>query len=307
MPIDHLAAGVLAPHLSTRELSAQVFGVSLLASILPDVPIIISGWKGSIDYLSHRGASHSLLLAPALALLPFALVFLISRGQPEIAPLQLYLISLTCYCLHIFMDLVTPFGTQILYPLSRKQFSLDIFHSFDPAFMAVSAAVLGTFILATRNKTHLSPKTVTYFIALYILYTGFTVFQKTKHGNAFRREIESANADFSYMRTIPRTFWRWKGVAQNNSDYLVAVGSNNINIKGYSSGLPASSYLTQQREVSKFMDYARYPILEHGDGRVELHNLIYSPESYRLTVNTDANQSGENFTLSGFDLRDREY
>ncbi len=308
MLIDHIAAGVLAPHLSGRQPSAQLFGVSLVASILPDFPVVISGWKGSIEYLSHRSASHSVLVAPVLALVPLALVLLLSRGRLKATPLQLYSISFISCNIHILMDLITPFGTQIFYPLSRKQFSLDIYHSFDPIFMIFSAAVLGAFIFAIRKRETLSSRSVILLLGLYFTYLGFTLLQKTAYRLAFRAEIESIYADSTYIATIPRTFWRWKGIARDDSGYTVAIGSRNfVAVKKYDDGLPAPPLLKQQSEVSKFMSYARFPVIEYGDGSIAVHNLVYSPDSYRLIVEVAEDQAPEGFTLTGFDLADRRF
>jgi len=308
MPIDHIAAGILVPHLSGRNPTAQVFGVSLIASILPDVQVAMSGWKGSIDYLSHRAASHSFFLAPVLALVPVALVLLFLRGRSEATFLHLYLISLASYSIHILLDLITPFGTQILYPLSRKQYSLDLLHSFDPLFMVISAVVICAFIFAMKNKAALTSQALIPILLLYLIYIGFALVQKRTQGLAFRAKMESVDIGSEYLTTVPRTFWRWKGIAKNDSGYSVAVRNRgSIDVKNYDDSPSAPPLVAQTIEVMKYQDYARFAIVEHATTTVEIHNLVYSPDSYRLIIDVTANRMPAGFTLTGFDLADKRF
>lgn len=308
LSIDHVAAGLLIPQLAGRRLTREVVGVSLIASMVPDVPVVVSGWIGSIDYLSHRGASHSFLLLPLLALVPAGLAILFAKNRSRATFGRLYILSMIIYGVHIVMDLITPFGTQVLYPLSRYPWSLDLFHSFDPFFMVISVIVIVLSAAAGRNRKALARRSLATIFSLYFGYLGFTVVQKTRLSIAFEEKMESEGFACEYVTTVPRTFWRWKGIASADSGYLVAVDRRgSVVLKEYRDECAVPPSLAGRSEVMKFLGYARFPVVECSTTSLEIHNLVYSPDSYRLVIDLQQHHGAPGFHLTGFDLKERNF
>jgi len=117
---------------------AVLFGAA--CGILPDLDMV-AGLAGEwASMVHHRGASHSLLVLPPLALLVGWLGHrLIGRGTPRRAWMHLAFWALIT---HPLLDLCTTYGTQILWPLSSARYALDAIAIIDPLYSLPLLAVL---------------------------------------------------------------------------------------------------------------------------------------------------------------------
>lgn len=175
--LTHLVAGALTPiafaHAPKRT-ALIVFGI--VAGQFPDIDVFFGS---SPEYLltQHRGITHALILQPLMALclaLPFALILANSHRTacsttnnatfrkllvaPNLyAPDEhqdkkfglgtLFLIALFALLVHIFLDTVTGFGTQILLPFSPERIGLNSIFIIDllltiPALILLCIALL---------------------------------------------------------------------------------------------------------------------------------------------------------------------
>ena len=136
-PVTHVAAGVLLSQLlpgPTRGWSALA---GVLFGLLPDIDyfLIFSDRLAFIRH--HRGFTHALVALPLFALLG-ALVGRGLGGPRWFRPLLL--IGLAVVASHLLLDLATSYGTQILFPFSRKRFTLDWLFIIDPYLTALLLA-----------------------------------------------------------------------------------------------------------------------------------------------------------------------
>ena len=143
--VDHIAAGIVLPSLFESFQNTPAITVSVISSALPDITAV-SGLKGDIRYLSHRGPTHTLLFAPFLSIMPVVLVYLILGSQIKNTLIELYVLSLLSYVIHIAMDALTPFGTKVLYPLSTKKLSFDLFPTLEPVTDGISTIFIIFFL-----------------------------------------------------------------------------------------------------------------------------------------------------------------
>jgi len=92
---------------------------------LPDLDILSGLWLDSVDFLAtHRSGSHSLIIATIVApLIGFLLSKIYGTRTAKTSEwvLMVWLVGIT----HILLDLLTVYGTQIFWPLSRFPFSFD--------------------------------------------------------------------------------------------------------------------------------------------------------------------------------------
>jgi inner membrane protein len=104
--------------------------VLLLAANAPDIDVA-SAAGGSLTYLHyHRHLTHSLLLAPVMALLPLLLVRLATRKAIDWK--MAYLVSLVGVGSHLALDLTNVYGVRLLLPFSARWLRLDINSIVDP-------------------------------------------------------------------------------------------------------------------------------------------------------------------------------
>ncbi len=175
---DHIAFGMLLPCTFKRFRNLPAILISVLASETPDLAVIFSGGPGTIGYLTHRTFTHSFVLAPVFCILPLLIIYMILRKRATNTVPELYLASLLAYCVHIFLDLITPFGTQLLYPFNVIPYSLDIFHAFDPAFLIVSVSLIVTLLVHFAKRRPFGSRLILCFLGIYCTYALGTAIHK---------------------------------------------------------------------------------------------------------------------------------
>jgi len=106
----------------------------VVASNMPDIDIVATGW-GALEYLRwHRGPTHGPLAIVGLALPAAAIAWLWNQFQekrpgatlwPPAKFSRLFLISMLGVALHLAMDFSTSYGTRLLSPFDWTWYSLD--------------------------------------------------------------------------------------------------------------------------------------------------------------------------------------
>jgi len=105
------------------ELGTPAVWVFTVATVIPDAESVVAA-LGMPAYLKHhRGLSHSLLFTPLLALGLAGVWALIFDG---ISFGTLWAVALGGLLLHLLLDWVNSYGTQLLLPLSHRHFALDL-------------------------------------------------------------------------------------------------------------------------------------------------------------------------------------
>jgi inner membrane protein len=168
-PVTHVAAGVLLSQLLPGPARGWSALAGVLFALLPDIDyfLIFSDRLAFIRH--HRGFTHSLLALPLFALLG-ALVGRALGGPRWFSPL--FCIGLAVLASHLILDLATSYGTQILFPFSRRQFTLDWLFIIDPYLTALLlAGAVAALCSATWGR-----RVGTIFLAaagVYFLLCGF--------------------------------------------------------------------------------------------------------------------------------------
>ncbi|MBU7016831.1 MAG: metal-dependent hydrolase [Theionarchaea archaeon] len=108
----------------------------IIACIFPDFDSVslLAGWEAFSQF--HRGPSHSLvggiLISVALAVVFIGVVHLPSRKG-----LLIFLLCICGFASHVVLDVLTPWGTEILWPFSREGIAFYVTYFFDPIFFSV--------------------------------------------------------------------------------------------------------------------------------------------------------------------------
>lgn len=112
----------------------------ILASNLPDIDIVLGVRSDAAYLLFHRGLTHSLI---GLVLLPLALATGLWWGYGRRTRFGWLVLVCTCgVALHLLYDLVTPWGTMLLYPFSAERYALDWLFIVDFVTWALPIAAL---------------------------------------------------------------------------------------------------------------------------------------------------------------------
>lgn len=180
----------------------------VLASNLPDIDIVLQARSGATYLLFHRGVTHSLL---GLAVLPLALAAGLWWGYGRRTRFRW--LALVCACgvaLHLVYDVVTPWGTLLLYPFSADRYSLDWLFIVDFVTWALPVAGL---VLSRAWPARARAVTAAWLVALLVYAAGAGLV----HENAAAAVVD---AERGTGRPVAEAFvfprlgapWRWSGV-----------------------------------------------------------------------------------------------
>lgn len=145
-----LAAELLPHRYASASYRRTLFWLLVVSANLPDLDVVLQLFTDRLAYIiHHRGITHSLLFAPVFALLPALVWFGVGKLKRFGV---LWLAALAGIVAHIFFDLITPFGTMIVAPLSRERFALDWIFIIDPVVTLLLALPFVARMWAKRRQ-----------------------------------------------------------------------------------------------------------------------------------------------------------
>ena len=299
--VDHIAAGIILPSLIESFQNTPAVTVSVISSILPDVTSAF-GWKGKLSYISHR-SGHTLLSAFFLSIIPVVLVYLIMGPRIKNTCLELYVLSLVSYAIHIVMDTFTPTGTQVFYPFSTRILSFDLLASLEPFTNGISAVFI-IFCLVTDKIPDLLFCQI--FMAVYFLYVVFISIIKFLKSRKFRRYLKNNYSGAVFIKTVPRLFWKWKAIAKIPGSYIVMSDvKGEDRCKLYPADIDIPNEIKKNKLYKKFMVYTRIPAALVDQGRFSLINLVFTPHTLRLDFVIDEEGRIIRHEITGLKIPDR--
>ena len=133
-PLTHVAAGALISQVLPGPSRGWSAAAGVAFALLPDLDYFLIYADRLAFIRHHRGFTHSLLGLVLLALLGAGVGRLIG-GPRWFRPL--FFLGLAVLASHLLLDLATSYGTQILFPFSRRRFSLDWLFIIDPYLTAL--------------------------------------------------------------------------------------------------------------------------------------------------------------------------
>jgi inner membrane protein len=136
-PLTHITTGVICSQLVPAPSRWWAAAAGAIFALLPDADYFFIFWDRLAFIRYHRGFTHSLVALPLFALAA-ALLGRYLGGPRWFKPL--FIIGLAVLGSHLFLDLATSYGTQLLSPFSGRRFALDWIFIIDPYFTALLLA-----------------------------------------------------------------------------------------------------------------------------------------------------------------------
>lgn len=160
-----VAAALLGPKLGARALL-----LGGIVATLPDLDSFLP-YENALDAVTyHRGFSHSLLVQTALSPLIAGLAHQIFKKHQISYPLMLLTVWL-CLITHSFLDSLTTYGTQLLWPLNvGSPFAFPSVFIIDPTYTLTLIIGLIGFVWFTRSKRLKAVKFARVCLALSSFY-----------------------------------------------------------------------------------------------------------------------------------------
>jgi inner membrane protein len=143
-PITHIASGALAGQAVRQRLSGRIWLVfCILAAVLPDIDNLSIFISPEAFLIHHRGITHSLIGGLVLAGFAAGLFKIFSKTFPFRLG---FAIAYGCIVMHVFLDLITSYGTQIFAPLTNERYTVACVFILDPIFtMSLLGVLYGSF------------------------------------------------------------------------------------------------------------------------------------------------------------------
>lgn len=308
MFVDHVATALAIPICVPRLRTRGALVAAGACSLLPDVPAVLSGGPGTLGYLAHRDASHAAVWVAVAAFAGAAVAVLLRRRAWAGAggPVAVGAMAAWGVASHLLLDWATEYGTRWLWPFSDALATGSVFHSFDPAWMAASSLFLGWTARSVRRGGLPSRRSAAAFLAVVVAFTAFALARKSAAAAEWDRYVADRLAGFEVVETVPRTFWRWKGIARGGDRLaVVAPTPDGVRHAVFASAAGLAAGCPPDGPVAAFLRYSRYPVvLEDGGGRLGLANLVYSTRTYRLDLDRTGPCTFAGFDVSGFDVLD---
>jgi inner membrane protein len=148
----HIVMGIALGGLSTLDpvvandpITAQgIVLATIIGSNAPDFDTVLKLKNNAIYIRNHRGVTHSI---PALFIWPLLISAVIMLFFPGSNYMHLLFWTFLSVFLHVFVDIFNAYGTQALYPITRKWIALGVINIFDPFIFISHLIGFGLWIL----------------------------------------------------------------------------------------------------------------------------------------------------------------
>lgn len=199
-----LLARATAPRDAPPRSIPRRIAAGFFACAFPDLDFVI-GFIGPVEYLMHhRGATHSILLAPLWAI---AVAWVLAKILREPRGWRaLYGVCLLGIAAHIAGDLITSFGTMILAPFSNARFAWGTTFIIDLWFSGIILA--GLLASALRYRSRVPSIAACVVLAGYVLFQGWAKSEALEFAARHAASLGLANAEITaYPRAVSPFNW----------------------------------------------------------------------------------------------------
>jgi inner membrane protein len=260
----------------------------ILAANVPDVDVV-SSFASSAAYLKyHRGLSHSVLGASALAGVVAGAIYLWGRRaappkKKQVPPLDLRWLSLACWtgaASHVLLDFTNSYGVRLLEPFSGRWFAWDIMFIVDPLLVLILVVGLGAPVLFRVISEEVGARKPG-FRKGAIAALSMTAALWGLRGFAHARVISLLDSHTYYEENperlgafpSPLNPFQWTGVAETESAiHVLPVNALDSDLDmerdrvfHKPNSTPALTMAMKTRTAEIFLDFARFPWAEVED------------------------------------------
>lgn len=176
----------------------------------------------------HQGPTHSLVLLPLWAALIAALFVGLTKRWGDFA--EALFVSSLGLASHILADLITVYGTMVLYPLTRWRPSLDLIFVIDPLFTAI--VVTGLVASVWSGRRWIAGAGLTMLVS----YVSAQAWLQQHALDIGRAALAERGFAMEKLSAIPQPFspFNWKLIASNETLHRETY----VNLVGHSPLVP---------------------------------------------------------------------
>jgi len=253
----HGITGVLISRALPSGSKRSIMAAGLIGALAPDLDVIAGLWDPMAAITVHRIGTHSFLGGGIVAIAVAGLVWVFSKEKF----LRLFGIAYLGLLSHIGLDILTPFGTAMLWPLTNRRFALAQHYLIDPIFSALALGFLVATFWLKERRTSLT-KIGLLGIVIYVLVTGVHQRMAFSRWQGFMESQGIKPIRSVILPLFPGPF-RWLGVLETEETFY----QHDFWLYGSSPGPPHLfsktngdlGELEQLGEVQLFLKFARFP------------------------------------------------
>ena len=304
--ITQAALGATVAGISTgKQTSKKVILWGALAGTLPDLDIIHSFFTDDVGRLvSHRGVTHSFIVVPFAAYL-LSKLFVRIAPRTALSVKQWFWLFFWCFTTHIVIDLLTVYGTQILYPLSRYPYALSSLFIIDPFY---SFPLIGGLIYFMLSKAPIMNRrrVLVSIAALGTLYIVTAIVFRAYANHRFEVALEQQEINYQQVETFNSPFnilvWKASVITEdaNLSAWYSLLSPTEVIVfnytAAYSERKKLDAFASRDTDLAKLIRFSKgfYRYEEDTDGVkwVDLRFVAGGmyPFRYRVAVRNDAGE-----------------
>jgi inner membrane protein len=218
-PITHMTSALLTSQAIRPPAGKRLFFVfCIIGSLIPDIDNF-AGFLGPELYLiHHRGVTHSILGGIGIAAI---LGFLYSVLKGSYSRKKSISVALFLIVIHIFLDMITSYGTQILYPFTNHRYEIASVFIIDPFF---TVSLIGFSIIAFKSKRNRNRIAV--FGLMWLLFypgIGYGIRNYVQH--RIERHLNQNAIPQARVHILPEAFSPvfWKVILEDEHNYYLGV------------------------------------------------------------------------------------
>jgi inner membrane protein len=260
-PITHSVSGLALAKVFKVKLTAKKILIFGSLALLPDIDNIVSFGSRTAYLLHHRGFTHSVWGGLLLGILSaFILKNIFNKNL-----LFSIITSIAIMYIHIYLDYITSYGTQLLAPFSRHRFALSTVYIIDP-FYTLTIIILLTLGLLLKSR-----KTAIIAAAFLILYPAANFGVKT----FVKFKVSKLTDDKVIVTTTAFTPIYWKVIIEDKNTYKVKdiTTFGQINLDTFTNYTKFDRKNSFYNFNSKFLDtylwFVDYPVIIQTDGNYD--------------------------------------
>lgn len=186
---------------------------------LPDLDLLISPWQSDVDiFIKHRGATHSLIVLPLVALLATGLLARFVMPFKEVQFWRLYWTCALVLMTHPLLDVLTTYGTQLLWPLDKTPFALSAIFIVDPVY---TLPLLLAVLVGKRRQ-----KIIGYTLAGTSIYLVLAILLQASMETRLKSQVADAppmtgDLQITMALNTPLNILFWRGLYITDDGYAV--------------------------------------------------------------------------------------
>lgn len=322
-PLTHALTGVMIARVAFRNRVPRAELLCAAAAVIPDVDLL-SLALGPLTFAGfHRGATHSWLLAPALA----AAVVAVARTFVKVPLGWGFAAALAGVASHLVLDWGGTFGVRWFWPWSESWYGLYIFPMLDLVPLTILAVGMAAPALSGLISDEIGARggqrgrgAAIFALVVLALYGGARWEMRNRAMNLLESRI--------YDGAVPRRTMavaatmnplRWRGLVETplfSADIPVRLWREfdpDSGEKIYAPESPAVEAARRTATAARFGGFSRWPVWRvtpaaepEGANIVTLQDLVFGNEpgqfEARMTVDASGRVLGESFTLGRWPL-----